>query len=82
MLVALWPLLRQGGRLLYATCSVLRDENQAVIAQFRQGEPGARAVDVADEMPGRRCGPGQQVLPGETGMDGFYYACLRKGGID
>ncbi len=78
MLVALWPLLRQGGRLLYATCSVLRDENQAVIAQFRQGEPGARAVDVADEMPGRRCGPGQQVLPGETGMDGFYYACLEK----
>lgn len=80
MLQSLWPLLRPGGRMLYATCSVLKAENEAVIAQFLQAFPGATERPVADEIPGRRRSPGWQVLPGETGMDGFYYACLEKTG--
>jgi len=80
MLRALWPLLGANGRLLYVTCSVLKAENEAVVASFLQETPDAESVQIAHELPGRRSNPGHQVLPGETGMDGFYYACLGKKG--
>lgn len=78
LLAALWPTLAPGGRLLYATCSVLRAENTANIVAFLASHPDARAVDLAEPGWGRRAGPGRQVLPGEAGADGFYYACLVK----
>jgi 16S rRNA (cytosine967-C5)-methyltransferase len=69
LLRALWPLLRADGRLVYATCSVLKCENDDQIAGFRAAEPTiAAAFGVAS----------QQLLPEETGGDGFYYACLPK----
>lgn len=80
MLKALWPLLRQGGRLVYATCSVLKDENETVMGKFLQSESGARMRAIEGSFPGRRCATGRQILPGETGMDGFYYACVEKSG--
>jgi 16S rRNA (cytosine967-C5)-methyltransferase len=76
LLDALWPLLAPGGRLLYATCSVLRAENAARMSEFLAARPQARAVDLGEPGWGRRAGPGRQVLPGEAGADGFYYACL------
>jgi 16S rRNA (cytosine967-C5)-methyltransferase len=82
LLRALWPLLEPGGRLLYATCSVLRAENHAVIAKFLESEPTAapvalpRALDaIVTPVEGA---PGLQILPGAAGMDGFYYACLER----
>jgi 16S rRNA (cytosine967-C5)-methyltransferase len=70
LLRALWPLLREGGRIVYATCSVLRRENDAQIAAFQGSQPaGGPGTVVAS-----RC----QTLPGETNGDGFYYACLQK----
>jgi 16S rRNA (cytosine967-C5)-methyltransferase len=69
LLRALWPLLAPGGRLLYATCSVLRRENDAQIAAFR-------AVETAIETPANVAAV--QLLPEEAGGDGFYYAWLRK----
>lgn len=82
MLSALWSLLKPGGHLVYATCSVLRAENERPVSAFLHATRGATAERLPALMPGRPAGAGQQILPGETGMDGFYYACLRKGGID
>ncbi|KPV41562.1 hypothetical protein AN478_01875 [Thiohalorhabdus denitrificans] len=75
LLEALWPLLRPGGRLVYATCSVLPAENREVVAAFLDGHPEARPATPEADW-GRPDGPGRQILPGEQGMDGFFYACL------
>lgn len=77
LLEALWPLLAPGGRLVYATCSVLRAENEAVLAAFRADREDAHRVDVPAAF-GRAAGDGRQNLPGAGGMDGFYYAIVEK----
>ena len=76
LLDALWPLLGRGGRLVYATCSVLADENASQIAAFVQRHPDARAV--AAPLAWHAAGAGRQNLPGESGMDGFFYALVDK----
>ena len=82
VLGALWPLLAPGGRLLYVTCSVLAAENDRVIRAFLDGHADAREDDVLPNnnisavMRQKTCG--YQVLPGSSGMDGFYFACLEK----
>jgi len=77
LLDALWPLLAPGGRLLYATCSALDAENEPVVAGFATATP-----DVVCRPPalgvGRARPHGHQILPGEGGMDGFFYAWLDK----
>jgi 16S rRNA (cytosine967-C5)-methyltransferase len=82
LLQGCWPLLRNGGRLLYATCSVLPAENAAVVSAFLAATPGAGISPVPEPLAGlplHPCGPGWQLLPGAAG-DGFYYACLHKEG--
>ena len=76
LLDALWPLLRSGGRLVYATCSLLADENARRIDAFLARHADACAVPPA--LPWRAAGAGVQNLPGESGMDGFFYAVLEK----
>jgi 16S rRNA (cytosine967-C5)-methyltransferase len=78
MLDALWTVLAPGGRLVYATCSLLNDENERQVAAFLARTPDAHAVAL-DARFGRASGAGRQRLPGEDGMDGFFYALLRKG---
>lgn len=78
LLDACWQVLAPGGVLLYATCSILREENAAQVAAFLARTPGA-SVDALDARFGREDGAGRQRLPGEGGMDGFFYARLRKG---
>ena len=77
LLGALWPLLAPGGKLLYATCSVLGRENAMQVDGFLAVEAGARAVALPSGW-GTTAGAGRQILSGEDGMDGFYYACLEK----
>lgn len=77
LLQALWPLLAPGGRLVYATCSILPAENEAVVAAFVAGRDDV-AREAATLPVGRPVGYGHQILTGEADMDGFYYACLRK----
>ena len=82
LLEALWPLLTPGGCLLYATCSIVAAENEAVVGRFLTHHEDAREDDVLpnnnirDLMRRRACG--YQVLPGTAGLDGFFYACLNK----
>jgi 16S rRNA (cytosine967-C5)-methyltransferase len=84
LLDSLWPLLAPGGRLLYATCSVLAAENDEVVGPFLEATADARENDalqnnnIRDVMQRKACG--FQVLPGTADMDGFYYACLEKAG--
>ncbi len=78
LLRALWPLLRPGGLLLYATCSVFPGENHRQVENFLASHRDALAVPIAGAW-GRDMTTGRQILPGEDEMDGFYYACIRKG---
>ena len=75
LLATLWPLLAQGGRLVYATCSLLRDENERIVDAFLGAHADARPGS-CDLPCGRAAGPGRQILPGEGGLDGMYYAVL------
>ena len=77
LLNALWPLLRDGGTLLYATCSVLRDENEVRVGSFLTAHPEAKEIPISTGW-GHACVNGRQILPGEADMDGFYYATLLK----
>lgn len=79
ILDALWPSLAPGGRLVYATCSVLHAENDDVVRPFVDAEATARLVPIAASW-GHATATGRQILPGEDGMDGFHYACLSKEG--
>ncbi len=77
ILQALWPLLKPKGRLLYATCSILPEENTLQMANFLTSEPSAEEVKLNVSW-GTNDTIGRQILPGELGMDGFYYCLLEK----
>ena len=77
LLDALWRTVKPGGRLLYATCSILRVENAERIAAFLARTPDAAELPL-DARFGRAANPGRQRMPGEDGMDGFYYALLGR----
>ena len=77
LLDALWPLLGSGGILLYVTCSVFKLENSDVVQAFLGRHRDARELPLDAEW-GRRQTIGRQLLPGEHGMDGFYFARLIK----
>lgn len=72
ILDAVWPCLRPGGKLLYATCSVLEEENEQQVRGFLRRHSDAMLQPAAGARIGRR------ILPGEDEMDGFYYASLLK----
>jgi 16S rRNA (cytosine967-C5)-methyltransferase len=83
ILGAAFGMLAPGGRLVYATCSVLPAENESLVSRFLAQE--ARAVP--GPMPsGEALAPGalartvgtQLLVGGAAGSDGFYYACVEK----
>ncbi|OGT19076.1 MAG: 16S rRNA (cytosine(967)-C(5))-methyltransferase [Gammaproteobacteria bacterium RBG_16_57_12] len=77
LLEALWPLLVPGGRLVYATCSVLPRENEEQVQAFLARHDDAREIAPAGDW-GEPRPAGRQIFPGYGGMDGFYYACVEK----
>jgi 16S rRNA (cytosine967-C5)-methyltransferase len=82
LLNAAWSMLAPGGRLVYATCTVTRSENRDLIAAFLRDTRAANSVPAEswDGWPnfGEADECGRQILPGEAGADGFYYAALTK----
>ena len=80
LLDALWPLLAPGGRLLYATCSVLRAEGQHQIDAFLQRHAG-EGIRLDPASPGHLPGvPDNPASPSpDAGLgDGFFYALIHK----
>ena len=87
LLNALWNCLSNGGRLLYATCSIFRMENRDIVEQFIRKTPNARQLQLHSRLP-QKTGRGDavtaefldgQLLPDHV-HDGFYYALLEKKG--
>ncbi len=79
LLKALWPLLAPNGRLVYATCSIMPQENEHQLARFVAQHADCEVVTETHAW-GHATGLGWQILPGEQGMDGFFYGVLKKAG--
>ncbi|SFN74261.1 16S rRNA (cytosine967-C5)-methyltransferase [Izhakiella capsodis] len=73
ILDAIWPHLKKGGTLVYATCSVLPEENHQQITAFLSRHHDAQLTDTGTPMQ-----PGLQIFPTPDGGDGFFYAKLIK----
>ena len=75
-------LVRIGGRLVYATCSLLPEENEAQVDAFLARQPGFRVVPLADawtlEAPVPGPGPYLSLTPLRHGTDGFFGAVLER----
>jgi 16S rRNA (cytosine967-C5)-methyltransferase len=79
-------LLKPGGRLVYATCSVLPEENEATVQAFLAGHSGFEALDTADELTRLKvpeaadlCQDGHlRLWPQRHGTDGFFSAVLSR----
>jgi 16S rRNA (cytosine967-C5)-methyltransferase len=75
-------LLKPGGRLVYATCSILQEENDAVIEDFQRSYPGFQALSCAEVLAQQRIaldtGERLRLLPHVHGTDGFYAAAFVK----
>lgn len=80
ILDALWRLLKPGGRMLYSTCSIFKDENEVQVAKFLQRHPDCTETVAPDAAWGEPRPQGRQILTGRDNMDGFYYALLTKSG--
>ncbi|MEW8090884.1 MAG: 16S rRNA (cytosine(967)-C(5))-methyltransferase, partial [Candidatus Thiodiazotropha endolucinida] len=80
ILNTIWRLLKPGGVMLYATCSILPQENELQLQQFLSRQADAKE-DVMDVPWGEARSVGRQIAPGEDDLDGFYYARLIKRAI-
>ncbi len=75
-------LVRPGGRLVYATCSLLPAENEAQVEAFLQRTPAFKLVPVAEAWslptPPPATGPHLSLTPLQHGTDGFFGAVLER----
>jgi 16S rRNA (cytosine967-C5)-methyltransferase len=82
ILAAAARLVRPGGRLVYATCSLLEEENEAIVSAFLAGHPHFTSIS-AQEVLARQgislaCGERLRLTPGIDDTDGFYAAVLER----
>ena len=72
---AIWSLLKPGGTLLYATCSIMPQENHLQVEQFLMDTSNAKLLTIPGDW-GYDTGFGKQLLPGSG--DGFFYSLITK----
>ncbi len=77
LLEILWQTLSNEGILVYATCSILPEENDQVVKAFVAGHKDAEIMTIKASW-GVATDCGRQLFPTINGSDGFYYARLRK----
>ncbi|AKH68135.1 16S rRNA m(5)C-967 methyltransferase [Spongiibacter sp. IMCC21906] len=77
LLQALWVTLKPGGILVYATCSVLPQENSDTVVAFLADHADAELLPISADW-GIPQAAGRQILPTKAGADGFFYAQLRR----
>ena len=78
ILKGLWPALKPGGRLLYVTCSLLKAENDSIIATFTDDQESI--IHSLSLGQGRPTQFGWQTLPHPLGGDGLFFSLLEKPG--
>ncbi len=80
ILKSAWALLKPGGRLVYATCSIFKDENETQIKQFLENHSAefVRLPETMSKKMTEHCEIGHQIMPGDLQMDGFYLCGLVK----
>ena len=75
-------LLKPGGRLVYATCSILKEENEAIVEAFLAVNPDFRTLNSQEILRAQQieidCGEHFQIFPHRHNTDGFFAAVLEK----
>ena len=82
ILAAAARLVRPGGRLVYATCSILVEENEGIVDAFLAAHPEFRRLSAREILAGQgiaiECGEDMSLAPQTHGTDGFYAAVLER----
>ncbi len=82
ILAAAARLVRPGGRLVYATCSLLAEENDAVVDAFLEAHPAFRQIDASETLAAQgvalATGARLRLFPHQHGTDGFFAAVLER----
>jgi 16S rRNA (cytosine967-C5)-methyltransferase len=76
ILPSLWQVLAKGGKLIYVTCSVFKEENQRQIDSFLKLNTDAEQLPLDQPLAGLSLNNGQ-LLP-SANHDGLFYALLQK----
>jgi 16S rRNA (cytosine967-C5)-methyltransferase len=79
-------LVKPGGRLVYATCSLLREENEGIAEAFAQAEAGWKLVPAVQALAPLKLGDAQALCRGDFlrlwphrhGTDGFFAAVWER----
>ena len=79
-------LVKKGGRLVYATCSILPEENEAIVADFLAAHPDFRQVSAQDILAQQgialECRETLRLAPHTHGTDGFFAAVLERNQVE
>ena len=78
LLQALWPLLNEGGKLLYATCSILPQENENIVHSFLSAEETAKELDIMYTMVSRANMEYKFCQANTRWMASFMLACKKN----
>jgi 16S rRNA (cytosine967-C5)-methyltransferase len=75
-------MVKPGGRVVYATCSLLAEENDAIVDAFVAARPEFSVVDcdsvLAQQSIALRSGQYLRLTPHQHGTDGFFGAVLTR----
>ncbi len=75
-------LLKPGGRIVYATCSILQEENQEIVSRFLESHPDFRLLDASEILKSQHIdldtGKYLELRPDIHGTDGFFAAAMEK----